>query len=245
MDEVWDNLTAVQPAPSGRVLIAIAVLTAVLVIWRPVWRHVRQVVTIAHEGAHGLVAALAGRRLTGIRLHSDTSGLTVSRGKPSGAGMIATLLAGYPGPALFGLAAAFLLSRGYAVALLWVLLVALVLLLLQIRNLFGLWSVLVFGTIVFAVTWWASAETQSAFAYLLTWFLLLAAPRAVAELQRSRRGGAGGNSDADQLAHLTGVPALLWVFVFTTLTVGALLLGAYLTVPALSPFISDFTTARP
>lgn len=240
MDEVWDNLTAVQPAPSDRVLIAIAVLTAVLVMWRPLWRQVRQVVTIAHEGAHGLVAALAGRRLTGIRLHSDTSGLTVSRGKPSGPGMIATLLAGYLGPAIFGLGAAFVLSRGYAVALLWSLLLALVVLLLQIRNLFGLWSVLAFGATVFAVSWWASAEVQSAFAYLLTWFLLLAAPRAVAELQRSRRRGAGSNSDADQLAHLTGVPALLWVFVFTAVTTAALLVGLYFTVPALSPFIPTF-----
>lgn len=240
MDEVWDNLTAVQPAPSDRVLIAIAVLTAVLVMWRPLWRQVRQVVTIAHEGAHGLVAALAGRRLTGIRLHSDTSGLTVSRGKPSGPGMIATLLAGYLGPAIFGLGAAFVLSRGYAVALLWSLLLALVVLLLQIRNLFGLWSVLAFGATVFAVSWWASAEIQSAFAYLLTWFLLLAAPRAVAELQRSRRRGAGSNSDADQLAHLTGVPALLWVFVFTAVTTAALLVGLYFTVPALSPFIPTF-----
>ncbi|WP_328995192.1 M50 family metallopeptidase [Kribbella sp. NBC_01245] len=240
MDEVWKNLTAVQPAPSGRVLIAIAVMTAVLVTWRPVWRQVRQVVTIAHEGAHGLVAALAGRRLTGIRLHSDTSGLTVSRGRPSGPGMIATLLAGYLGPAIFGLAAAFVLSRGYAVALLWSLLLALVVLLLQIRNLFGLWSVLAFGATVFAVTWWASAEVQSAFAYLLTWFLLLAAPRAVGELQRSRRRGAGSNSDADQLAHLTGVPALLWVLVFTAVTTAALLVGIYFTVPALSPFIPTF-----
>ena len=30
----------------------------------------------------GLVALAAGRRLAGIRLHSDTSGLTVSAGRP-------------------------------------------------------------------------------------------------------------------------------------------------------------------
>ena len=85
-----------------------------------------------------------------------------------------------------------MLSRGYAVALLWGLLVALVILLLQIRNLYGLWSVVVFGAVVFGVSWWGSRVVQSAFAYLLTWFLLLAAPRAVLELQHSRRGGGGG-----------------------------------------------------
>jgi hypothetical protein len=149
----------------------------------------------------------------------------VSRGKPTGAGMIAVLLAGYPGPALFGLAAAFVLSRGYAVALLWGLLVALVILLLQIRNLFGLWSVLVFGAVVFGVSWWGSSQVQTAFAHLLTWFLLLAAPRAVLELQRSRRGGQGRSSDADQLRRLTGVPALLWVGVFGLITLACLAVG--------------------
>ena len=225
MSEFWNSITSVQPEPSLRLVIGTGVVALLLIAWRPFWQYTRQVVTIAHEGAHGLIAALVGRKLAGIRLHSDTSGVTVSRGKPTGVGMIAVLLAGYPGPALFGLAAAFVLSRGYAVALLWGLLLALVILLLQIRNLFGLWSVLVFGAVVFGVSWWGSAEVQTAFAHLLTWFLLLAAPRAVMELQRSRRGGQGRSSDADQLRRLTGVPALLWVGVFGLVTLFCLLVG--------------------
>jgi hypothetical protein len=225
VSEFWDSITSVQPEPSLRLVIGTGVAALLLIAWRPIWLHTRQVVTIAHEGAHGLIAALVGRKLSGIQLHSDTSGVTVSRGKPTGVGMIAVLLAGYPGPALFGLAAAFVLSRGYAVALLWGLLVALVILLLQIRNLFGLWSVLVFGALVFGVSWWGSAQVQTTFAHLLTWFLLLAAPRAVLELQRSRRGGQGRSSDADQLRRLTGVPALLWVGIFGLVTLACLAVG--------------------
>ncbi|MFD7158000.1 M50 family metallopeptidase [Kribbella sp. NPDC059898] len=225
MKEFWSNITSVQPEPSLRLVIGTGVVALLLIAWRPVWKYTRQVVTIAHEGAHGLIAALVGRKLSGIRLHSDTSGVTVSRGKPTGGGMIAVLLAGYPGPALFGLAAAFVLSRGYAVAMLWGLLLALVILLLQIRNLFGLWSVLVFGAVVFGVTWWGSTSVQTTFAHLLTWFLLLAAPRAVLELQHSRRRGQGRSSDADQLRRLTGVPALMWVGVFGLVTLGCLALG--------------------
>ncbi|HEY0472730.1 MAG TPA: M50 family metallopeptidase [Kribbella sp.] len=225
MTEVWHNITTAQAAPSVNVVIGTGVVALLLIAWRPVWRQTRQVVTIAHEGAHGLIAAMVGRKLSGIRLHSDTSGVTVSRGHPTGPGMIAVLLAGYPGPALFGLAAAFVLSRGYAVGLLWGLLLALVILLLQIRNLFGLWSVVAFGTVVFAVSWWGSPSLQSAFAHLLTWFLLLSAPRAVLELQRSRRGGGGRDSDADQLRRLTGVPALLWIGAFGLITLACLALG--------------------
>jgi hypothetical protein len=223
--EFWSNITSVQPEPSLQLVIGTGVVALLLIAWRPIWKYTRQVVTIAHEGAHGLIAALVGRKLSGIRLHSDTSGVTVSRGKPTGGGMIAVLLAGYPGPALFGLAAAFVLSRGYAVALLWGLLLALVILLLQIRNLFGLWSVLVFGAVVFGVTWWGSTSVQTTFAHLLTWFLLLAAPRAVLELQHSRRRGQGRSSDADQLRRLTGVPALMWVGVFGLVTLACLALG--------------------
>jgi hypothetical protein len=225
MSEVWHNITTAQPDPSVQVIIGTGVVALLLIAWRPVWRQTRQVVTIAHEGAHGLIAALVGRKLAGIRLHSDTSGVTVSRGHPTGPGMIAVLLAGYPGPALFGLAAAFVLSRGYAVGLLWGLLLALVILLLQIRNLFGLWSVVAFGTVVFAVSWWGSPQVQSTFAHLLTWVQLLSAPRAVLELQRSRRGGGGRSSDADQLRRLTGVPALLWVTFFGLITLACLALG--------------------
>ncbi|HEU4946170.1 MAG TPA: M50 family metallopeptidase [Kribbella sp.] len=227
MTEVWHNITTAQPAPPIRVVVVTAGLALLLIGWRPVWRYTRQVVTIAHEGAHGLVAALVGRQLSGIRLHTDSSGVTVSRGQPTGPGVVAVLLAGYPGPALFGLMSAFVLSRGYAVALLWALLVALALLLIQIRNLFGLWSVLTFGAVVFAVSWWASPQVQSAFAHLLTWFLLLAAPRAVFELQGTRRRGRGRGSDADQLRHLTGLPALLWVGVFALVTLGCLALGVW------------------
>ena len=80
------------------------------------WRYSRNLVTIAHEAAHGLAALACGRRLSGIRLHSDTSGLTLSRGRPSGLGMIVTALAGYVGPGLLGLGAAYLLHLGHAVA---------------------------------------------------------------------------------------------------------------------------------
>lgn len=59
------------------------------------WRLARRVLTMVHEGGHALAAVLVGRRLEGILLHSDTSGLTVSRGKRTGPGMVLTALAGY------------------------------------------------------------------------------------------------------------------------------------------------------
>jgi hypothetical protein len=221
----WTEVTTPVPALPPSLLVATAAAALVLTGTPALWRRTRHVVTIAHEGAHGLAAVLTGRRLAGIRLHSDTSGLTVSAGRPTGAGMVLTLLAGYTGPGLFGLGAAALLAAGHAVGLLWALLALLALLLVQIRNWYGLWSVLVTGGLLFAATWWLPTPWQVLVAATATWFLLLAAPRAVVELQRVRRRRGSPDSDADQLARLTRVPALVWIGVFLVVDVGALLLG--------------------
>ncbi len=227
---LWDRMSLVAPAPALTLVLVTGVVAFGVTALPTAWRRSRHLVTIAHEGAHGVAALLSGRRLAGIRLHSDTSGLTVSKGRSTGPGMVLTAAAGYVGPALVGLGAAYLLARGHAVGMLWVLLVLLALLLLQIRNFFGLWSVLVAGAALFAVTWWASPQVQLVAAYLVTWFLLLAAPRAVVELHRHRRRGRGRSSDADVLARLTRLPGLLWVGFFLVVTLGCLLLGGRLLV---------------
>jgi hypothetical protein len=233
--DAWDQVSTVAPAPSLGLVVLAAAIAAAMVLAPGAWPRTRHLVTIAHEGAHGVAALLSGRRLAGIRLHSDTSGLTVSKGRSSGPGMVATAASGYVGPALLGLGAAGLLARGYAVGVLWTLLVLLALLLLQIRNFFGLWSVLVAGTALFAVTWWAPADVQLLAAYVVTWFLLLAAPRPVVELQGERRSGRGRGSDADVLARLTRVPGLVWVGMFLVVTLGCLLGGGALLLPPGTP----------
>lgn len=227
--EVWSRATTPQPAPSGTVVLVTVVAALACIVVPQLWHVTRHALTVVHEGSHAFVALLSGRRLAGVRLHSDTSGLTVSVGRPRGPGMVATAFAGYVGPSVLGLGAAWLLGRGYAVGLLWLLLVALTLLLLQIRNLYGLWVVLVSGVLLVGVSWWAPTAWQVGVAHVVTWFLLLGAPRAVLELQSSRRraarGGARGTSDADILARLTPLPAIVWVGLFLVVGLGAAVLG--------------------
>ncbi|TFD14978.1 M50 family peptidase [Cryobacterium sp. TMT1-2-2] len=226
--DIWLRMTTPHAGLEPIVAWLTVAAAAVIVLFPPVWRLARHAVTIVHEGGHGVVALLCGRRLGGIRLHSDTSGLTVSRGRPSGPGMIFTLLAGYPAAALLGLGAAWLLSLGYDVGLLWVLLVLLALLLVQIRNWFGLWSVAVTGAVVFGVSWFGSPQVQGIFALLVTVFLLLGSLRTSLELQQSRSRRAGSSSDADQLARLTHIPGIVWVVVFVVVQVGCLAFSARL-----------------
>ncbi|WP_051341541.1 M50 family metallopeptidase [Pseudonocardia spinosispora] len=211
----------------------LAPLVALVVVGqRGLWRVSRTVVTIAHEGGHALVAVLTGRRLTGIRLHSDTSGVTVSVGRPTGPGMVATALAGYLAPSLAGLLAAGVITLGGAEPLLWAAIVVLLATLLYIRNFYGGFAVLVTGAAVGLVAWYGSPGLQVAFASAAAWFLLFGGLRAVRELGRARgrqvrRGAYRPDSDADQLARLTRLPPWFWVALFTLVAVGALVVGAY------------------
>ncbi|WP_375424656.1 M50 family metallopeptidase [uncultured Friedmanniella sp.] len=214
---------------TGSALVALA-----LVLHPALWRATRLVVTITHEGGHAVAALVVGRRLRGIRLHSDTSGLTVSSGRPSGPGMVAMLLAGYLGPALVGLGAALLLLDGHALGLMWAFALLLALMLLQIRNLYGFVVVLGFGAGLGLLSWYGAAGTQTAVATLLTWVLLLAAPKPVLELTRQHQAGRAKHSDAGQLSRLTRLPVALWLALFGLLNLGGLGLGAVLLVPALT-----------
>lgn len=229
--EVWLRAFGAQPAPESATVVGAGLVAVLLVVLPQAWRYTRHLVTIAHEGSHGLAALAGGRRLSGIRVHSDTSGLTVSRGRNSGPGMVVTAAAGYVGPSLIGLGASYLVGIGHAVGVLWLAVLLLVLLLLQIRNFFGLYAVLLVGAATFVISWWGSGSLQAVVACTGTWFLLLAAPRTVLEMQSHRWRSGSRTTDADVLARLTGLPGLVWVGFFVAATVSALVLGGSWLIP--------------
>jgi hypothetical protein len=231
LQALWARATQVSEPLGLPMLIGSLVVGALLVLLPGTWHTVRHAVTVVHEGGHGLAAVVTGRRLTGIRLHSDTSGLTVSKGPRTGPGMVITLLAGYTAPAIAAVGASWMLSRGYSAGLLWSLLSVLALLLIQIRNWFGLWVILVGGAVVFGVTWFATPEWQLVFGHVLTVVLAIGALRASVELQSSRTRSQSQQSDADQLARLTRLPGLFWVFVFVLVALAAGIVDAWMLVP--------------
>lgn len=214
-----------QPDPPLWLIPVTGVVALLVVLYGPAWRVARNVITIVHEGGHATAALLTGRRLRGIRLHSDTSGVTVSVGRPTGPGMILTVFAGYTAPSAVGVAYAGVLALDRVTLLLWGSIGLLGLLLLAIRNMYGVFAVVLTGGLVFAVSWFGTALVQSGFAYLMTWFLLLGGVWPVMELQRKRRRRQAPDSDADQLARLTGMAGVVWVLVFGTIALGAAILG--------------------
>jgi hypothetical protein len=224
----WGGLTIDELEPASWLVVATGVVALAAVGLDDVWRWSRNVVTIVHEGGHALAAVLTGRRLTGIRLHSDTSGLTLSVGRPSGVGMVVTTAAGYLSPSLVGLAGVALLAVDQVTVMLWGAAALLVAMLIMIRNAYGALTLVVCGAVVVGLSLYTSPNVQAAFGYGTTWFLLFGAVRPVGELWRQRRGQAGRCSDAAQLARLTPFPTGAWVGFFGLATGAALAAGGLL-----------------
>jgi hypothetical protein len=229
---VWERATSTQPVPDATVVVATGVVALVLVLAPATWPRVRLGATVVHEAGHAVVAVLVGRRLRSIRLHSDTSGLTVSRGKPRGPGMVAMLAAGYLAPAALGLVAALLLADGRSVGLLWLLVLLAAALILWVRNGYGLLVLLVGGAGVLLLTWYGDDTVRSVAAYLIAWLLLLSAPRPLVELLTAGR-RRGRTSDPDQLAGLTRVPAVVWILVLLLANLAGLVVGVTTLAPDL------------
>jgi hypothetical protein len=232
LDRLWERISSVQPLPPAWV-VGVTGLAAVLVVLNAgSWRLAGKVITIAHEGGHALVSVLSGRRLEGIRLHADSSGVTYSRGRRRGPGLVLTSSAGYVTPSLLGVGAAALLATRHQAALLWLALLLLAATFLAVRNAFGALAVLATAAGVFVVSYFASAAVQAGFAYLAAWFLLLGGMRPALELtHRRRRSPRSGLSDADLLARLTGVSRNVWVAAFLLVCTVALALGTRLLIP--------------
>ena len=231
LHRLWERVSGSQPLPPAALVAVTCLAALVIVLNTGTWRLAGKVITIAHEGGHALVSVLSGRRLEGIRLHADGSGVTYSRGRRRGPGLVLCAAAGYLAPSLLGAGAAALLATRHLTAMLWLTLVLLAATFLAIRNAFGAVAVLVTAGAVFAVSYFASATVQAGFGYLAAWFLLFGGVRPVFELQRGRHRGRARGSDADQLARMTGVPGGWWVTLFALVALICVAVGARLLAP--------------
>ena len=181
---------------------------------------------IAHEGAHVAAGWSVGYRVSGVELNRDATGATVTRG-PDGFRSVIIGFAGYLGPSLFGLAAACLIALDQITVALWLALVCLAIMLILIRNFFGVMSVAISGVLVFLVLRYGSPEVQAVAACALSWFLLFSGVRWV--LMHGT-----GAQDAVILTQSTRIPKFIWVTFWLAMTVAALWVGGRLLIRLLT-----------
>ena len=208
--------TQVPLSDTETVLIGLAV-SAVVVI-PATWGLVGHFYVMAHEGMHGAVGSLSGRRIGGIELNDDATGGTVV--SPStGTGFLIAGFFGYLGSSLLGLAAARLIQFGHIIVVLWLVMGLLGLLLIKLTWSFGFITVPLAGFLIFLVLKHASQSAQIVTVYVITWFLLFAGVRGLVEDGLKA-------DDAGMLSGRTSIPRFVWFALWLAGTAAAVVIGA-------------------
>jgi hypothetical protein len=196
----------------------------------PLWRFTTHAITIAHEGGHAMFGSLAGLLVKKVRVDRGGVGSTGFSKAVKDLSVFETLaagLAGYLGPSIFGLAGAWMLVHDMSPrAVLLMTLVLMAVLLVMVRNLFGLFVVPLTGALIWAVAMRATAEVQLVFAHIWVWFLLMGGTRQIPELFREWKGGK--EVDTGALSSKTGLSSAFFVALFWAGSLAALIYGGVL-----------------
>ena len=203
--------------------VAIGLVTMIVVMIPLLWAAVEHFSTMTHEGAHALLAVILGLTVTEIVLNRHSEGKTGIVG--DGLRAVLVVLIGYLGPSLFGLGAAKLISMGYPLAVLWLLVFLLVLVMSLLGRSFAVLSVPVAIALLYVVLRYTHPRTEIVAAYVAAWLLLLSGLRtALGHFVRS------DSLDAADLRSRTHLPGTLWSLVWLAGTAGALIIGGKLLV---------------
>lgn len=219
-DEVLDRLGRVlvaAPAPEDLWIVLGVVVGMASVLFPPLWRLARTVVTVVHELGHGLVGMLCGRRFTGLVVNSDMSGHTLTRGPSRGVGLVFTTAAGYPAPMLSGAALVVCAGAGRGGGVLLLAACALLIGLLRSRSV-GTFLAMILLFAAAAGLWWVEDPglTAAVVAGVGTLLLVGGWRQLVNVALRGDR-----RQDPGLLAAMTHVPAGAWILLWTLIGVGA------------------------
>ncbi|ONI81911.1 hypothetical protein ALI22I_37635 [Saccharothrix sp. ALI-22-I] len=177
--------------------------------------------TITHEFGHAAGGVVTGGVVHLIQVHSPHSGIAHTWHYSRFSSFV-TAAAGHAMPPLAGLGAASLLARGHAPMLLALTIAAMILILVVTRDLITLVSVVTVGLAASLALYWGSEWVQHWIAYTETWLLLFSEITGVSALVVGRIQGSGETDDADSLADITGIPAVVWIAGWTALVGWAL-----------------------
>ena len=204
-------------------------------VLRPLWPTARLVVTAVHELGHAIAALLLGGKVNRVHLWLNTAGLT-SYSLPGDSGRLrsaAVVTAGYPAPGIAGVLGAALVVAG--AARWWVAadaLVALALLVLWVRNPWGIWSTLLAAVSLGWLAWAGPPRLVAAVGAGLVVLLLVGGWRAALAHASGRERGLGGVSDAVLASRFLPVPVPAFRAMFVIAASATLLAGAWLLLTA-------------
>lgn len=235
----WDTLLErwhITAAPDPWAILAVALAVIALVSVPAIWSKIRQAATIVHEMGHATVGYIFGRKIDGIALHSDTSGVTTSRGKPYGLGFLLSVLAGYPAPSLLGLGMIWAATTNWSGAALTLFTILMLIALWLCRNAIGFLSCALAVAASAALWWWGTPPIVANAVLAVGIFMVIAGFRCCIDLWRAHQRGDGATSDAGQAASLTVVvPSGVWIGFFFAVAIYAAVQSGLVLYAALAP----------
>lgn len=202
-----------------QIVFYILLITALLLTRIPVLgKYFRSVNTLVHEAGHVFVTLLLSGEVIAVNLFADTSGTTVTKAKGKFAqAMIA--LAGYPLSALTGWLCLLLLYKGYYLYILFILTsIALIIMILSLRNMYGLFWAGTFVVLNLLLIYFNDKTLIYTFAafYSVIIFadaIISSVVLFVLSVKQPKKAG-----DATNLQKISKLPASIWALILLAFT---------------------------
>lgn len=210
------NWLHTHPEITFYLLTAVALLLARIPV---LGKYFRSVNTMIHEGGHALVTLLLSGEVLAVNLFADTSGTTVTKSKSKFSNFLIAL-SGYPASSLVGWLCLLLLSKGFDLYVLFMLTsIALVMMVLSIRNTYGLFWTATFVVISLLLIYFDNKfaiRLASVFFSLiiLTDSVLSALVLLVISWKQPKKAG-----DAANLQKITRINAVVWALLILAFAV--------------------------
>jgi len=201
-------------ASNPQYLFYILLITAILLSYIPLLgKYFRSVNTLVHEAGHAFVTLLLSGEVIAVNLFADTSGTTVTKAKGKFPQALIAL-AGYPVSSLTAWLCLWLLYRGSYLGILFILTsIALVIMILSLRNMYGLFWAGTFIVLNLLLIYFNNHPLINAFAtfYSLIIFtdaIISAFILMILSIKQPKKAG-----DATNLHKITKIPAVIWALI--------------------------------
>lgn len=181
-------------------------------------KYFRSVNTLVHEAGHAFTTLILSGEVIAVNLFSDTSGTTVTKAKNKFSQAIIAL-AGYPVSALTGWLCMFLLNKEYYLYVLFILTsIALIIMILSLRNMYGLFWAGTFVVLNLLLVYFNNKTLIYTFAafytvVIFTDAIISSVVLFVLAIKQPKKAG-----DATNLQKITKIPAVIWATLLLVIT---------------------------
>lgn len=178
----------------------------------------RGINTLIHEAGHAFTTLLLSGEVIAVNLFADTSGTTVTKAKGKISQTIIAI-AGYPVSAVAGWLCLFLLYKGFYLHILFLFTsIALIIMVLSLRNMYGLFWAGTFVVLNLLLIYFNNKNLIYLFSafYSLVVFadaIISSVVLMIMAIKQPKKAG-----DATNLSKTTKIPAVIWAFLLLGFT---------------------------